>query len=92
MKMEILSAKAVCGLSVLPALRRGNIWLAIKPLRTIGFCRLKIIRLLLPAFIQRCARPPMLLRVFLGKRRVKGGDLGEESLQEAIHSASFRQR
>jgi hypothetical protein len=92
MKMEIISARAVFKLNILPSLRRGNIWLAMKPLRTIGFCRLKIIRLLVPPFIQRCATRPVLLRVLLKKQPVKGRDVGEDSLQEAINGGSSHQR
>jgi Sulfotransferase family len=84
MKMEMISARAVFRLSILPALRRGNIWLAIKPLRAIAFCRLKIIRLLLPAFIQRCARRPALLRVFPRTQPAKRPDVGADELQESI--------
>jgi Sulfotransferase family len=84
MKMEIVSARAVFRLSILPALRRGNIWLAIKPLRTIGFCRLKIIGLLLPAFFQRCARRPALLQVLPRTQPAKRPDVGADRLQESI--------
>ncbi len=92
MKMEIMSAQAVFRLTVVPALRRGNIWLAIKPLRAIGFCRLKIIRLLVSAFIQRCALRPALLPVILKDQPAKDRDLGERLLQEAINSTSFDRR
>jgi hypothetical protein len=47
---------------------------------------------LVPPFIQRCATRPVLLRVLLKKQPVKGRDVGEDSLQEAINGGSSHQR
>jgi hypothetical protein len=60
MKTELVGAKMVFKGRILPSFRRGNILRGMKPLFTIGFCRLKIIRLLLFVVFQRCANRPTL--------------------------------
>ncbi len=62
MKTEIIAARAVFKGKILPAVRHGNISAAIRSLLGIGICRLKIIRLLVPAFVRRCVRGTALLR------------------------------
>jgi hypothetical protein len=63
MKMEIIAARAVFQRRILPALRQGNIFHAMRCFLGIGFCRLKIIGLLAPAFFRRCAHGARLLQV-----------------------------
>ncbi len=62
-KMEITAAQAIFKRRILPALRNGNILVVIKSLLGIGYCRLKIIRLLALVVFRRCARRPVLLQV-----------------------------
>jgi hypothetical protein len=62
-KMEFLGARAVFKNVTLPAVRDGNIWRAIRSLLGIAYCRLKIIRLLVPAFFRRRAYGVKLLQV-----------------------------
>jgi hypothetical protein len=63
MKTEIVAAQAIFKRTVLPALRHGKILPLIKSLLGIGFCRLKIIWLLAPAFFRRCVYGTTLLQV-----------------------------
>jgi hypothetical protein len=63
MKTEIVAARAVFKHRILPSLRRGKIWSAIKSILGIGFCRLRIIGLLAPAFFRRCVYGTTLLQV-----------------------------
>jgi Sulfotransferase family len=63
MKTEIIAARAVFERRILPAVRHGNISSAIRSLLGIGFCRLRIIWLLAPAFWRRCAHGTTLLQV-----------------------------
>jgi hypothetical protein len=63
MKTEIIAARAILKRRILPAVRRGNISLAIKSLLAIGFCRLKIIYLLASVLFRRCAYETTLLQV-----------------------------
>jgi hypothetical protein len=63
LKMEIIAARAVFKRRILPSIRRGDLWLSIKSLGAVGFCRLKIIGLIAPVFLQRCAHGAALLQV-----------------------------
>jgi hypothetical protein len=81
-KMEIVGARAVFMSRIVPALRRGNIVLVIKSLIAIALCRLKIIRLLVPVFFQRCAYQTTLLPVDHKKQSQERRDAGTEALQE----------
>jgi len=63
MKMEIIAARAIFKRRILPSVRQGDISHAIRCLIGIGFCRLKIIWLLAPAFFRRCACGTALLHV-----------------------------
>jgi hypothetical protein len=63
MKTEIIAARALFKRRILPAALHGNILPVIKTLLGIGFCRLKIICLLVPAFFRRCAYGTRLLEV-----------------------------
>ena len=63
MEMELIAARAVFKRWILPSLRRGKIWTAIKSFLGIGFYRLKIIGLLAPAFFRRFAYGTTLLQV-----------------------------
>jgi len=63
MKMEIVAAKQIWKRSVLPSLRRRNFARAMKSLAGIGLCRMKIIRLFVSVFFQRCAHDTKLLPV-----------------------------
>jgi hypothetical protein len=62
-KMEIIAARAVFKHRILPAVRNGSASRAIRSLLGIGFCRLRIIWLLVPAFCRRCAYGATLLQV-----------------------------
>jgi hypothetical protein len=63
MKMEIITARAIFKIRTLPALRRGNVWGALKSVLITGRCRLKIVRMLLAVFWKRCAYDASLLQV-----------------------------
>lgn len=63
MKMEIIAARGVFKRWILPSVRHGNMSAAIKSLLGIGFYRLKIIGLLVPAFFRRCVYGTRLLQV-----------------------------
>jgi hypothetical protein len=63
MNTEIIAAQAVFKRRILPSLRHGNIWRAMMSLLAVGFCRLKLIGLLVPAFFERCAHPTTLLQI-----------------------------
>jgi Sulfotransferase family len=63
MKMETVAARGVLKGWTLPLLRQGKIWGAIKSLLGMGFYRLKIIRLLVSVFFQRCVHRTTLLQV-----------------------------
>jgi hypothetical protein len=67
MKMEVVTARNVFRRRTLPLLSHGNIWSAISSLLGIGFCRLKIIGLLLPAFLRRWAFGATLLQIGHGR-------------------------
>jgi hypothetical protein len=56
MKMEIIAARVVFKRGILPALRRGNISTAIRYMLGVGYCRLRIIWLLVRAFFGRIVR------------------------------------
>jgi hypothetical protein len=62
-KMEIIAARALFTRRTLPSLRRGRIAAAVASLFGIGFCRLTIIWLLVPAFLRRCVYGATLLPV-----------------------------
>ncbi len=63
MKMEWISARAVFRLRVLPAVRDGDNWIAVKSIGAIAHCRLKIIRLLGGILFKRSSARPALLSV-----------------------------
>jgi len=76
MKMEIVAARGLFQRWTLPSVRHGNISAIIKSLLSIGLCRLKLIRLLVPAFFRRCAYGTTLLQVDPKKRPLKQRDVG----------------
>jgi hypothetical protein len=55
MKMEIIAARAALKGRILPAVRHGNISIAMRSLLGILFCRLAIIWLIVPDFVRRRA-------------------------------------
>jgi len=61
--MESITARAIFKIRTLPALRRGNVWGALKSVLITGRCRLKIVRMLLAVFWKRCAYDASLLQV-----------------------------
>jgi hypothetical protein len=63
MRTEIIAARAVLKQRILPALRHGDFWRAVKSFLGIGLCRLRIIRLLAPVVFRRCAHGATLLQV-----------------------------
>jgi hypothetical protein len=73
-KMEIMAARTVLKRWSLPALRRGNIAPLIETLLGIGFCRLRIIWLLAPAFFRRCVYGTTLLQLDLKSRPLERDD------------------
>jgi hypothetical protein len=82
MKMEIITARAVFKRRILPSIRHGNIWTGIKSLLVIGFCRLKIIRLVVSVFFRRCAYGTALLQVDPKQRPLESRQEGARA-QEA---------
>jgi hypothetical protein len=63
LKMESIAARAVFQRRILPSLRHGNISHVLRCLFGIGFCRLKMIGLLGPAFFRRLIFGATLLQV-----------------------------
>jgi hypothetical protein len=61
--MEIIAARAIFKRWIKPLLHQGNIWAATKSVLGIGLYRLKIIKLLGPAFFRRCAYGVTLLQI-----------------------------
>lgn len=81
-KMEIITARAVLKLWILPSVRHGRVWAAIKSLLGIGFYRLKIMELLAPAFFRRCAYGVTLLQVARPpERRDDGASAAEREMK-----------
>jgi hypothetical protein len=78
LKMEIVAARAVCKRRILPSIRRGEVWLAIKSFGAVGFCRLKIIGLIAPVFLQRCAHGPRLIQVHREDQSIGRQEVAEE--------------
>jgi Sulfotransferase family len=63
MKMEITAARVVFKRRILPFIRRGAVLPALRSSLAIGFCRVKIIRLLTSVFFRRYAHGTTLLQV-----------------------------
>jgi hypothetical protein len=63
MKTEMIAARAVFKRRIMPALRQGKTWHAIRCLLGIGFCRFQIISLLIPVFFRRFVYGTALLQV-----------------------------
>jgi hypothetical protein len=78
LKMEIIAARAVFKRRILPSIRRGDLWLATRSLGAVGFCRLKIIGLIAPVFLQRCAHPAALLQVHREEQSIGPEQVAEE--------------
>jgi len=72
LRMEVIAAREIFKRRIFPAIRHGDIWRAMKSVLVIGLCRLKIIRLLVPAFVQCSVDPPELLRVGLARHAMDG--------------------
>lgn len=68
MQMEVTTARTVFKRTILPSLRDGEILPALRFLLAVGFCRLKIIRLLSYTFLSRCFRRTSLLQIEDQKR------------------------
>jgi hypothetical protein len=75
MRMELIAARGVFMGWTLPLVRRGKIWPAIKSLLGIGFYRVKIIGLLVPAFFRRLAYKTTLLQIDNKKRALEHPDV-----------------
>jgi len=78
LKMEIIAARAVFKRRILPSICRGDLWLAIKSLGAVGLCRLKIIGLITPVFLQRCAHGAALLQVHREEQSIGRQPVAEE--------------
>ena len=80
-KMEIIAARALLTRRTLPSLRRGRIAAAVASLLGIGFCRLTIIGLLVPAFLRRCLYGATLLPVDHKKQPLEHRDDGARAVR-----------
>lgn len=76
MKTEIIAARVIFKRTILPSVRHGILLSVIASLLGIGFCRLKIIWLLVPAFFRRSAYGTTLLQLGHKRRPVEQRDDG----------------
>lgn len=89
-KMEFLGTRAICRQMLLPALWRGDVLRVAKCFLSIGFCRLRIVQLLVPPFLSRCLRRPELLQVHRRNEHMSTQEIiagVQECSEEAISAA-----
>lgn len=87
-KMELLAARAIGRQMVLPALWRGNLMRVAKCLLSIGFCRLRIVQLLVPPFLSRCLRRPDLLQIHRRNNHISTQEI-TTGIQECSEGAAI---